>query len=91
MQQYTMKVTVSDSSMIYFGKKKVKKPHPNLSCHCVCTDFSNVPSHNTKVKSIEEKEEPKVHGSLWLDHNKNAKPKDGEHNYKVANDTSSVT
>lgn len=68
----------------------MKGTDPNLRGHFVGTDFCKVATDDSEVQSVEEKEEPEIHGSLRLDQKQDVQSKESTHDDKVSNDAYSV-
>ena len=61
-----------------------------MSCHGISANLSNISGNNTKVKSVKEEQQAKVHACLWFDHKQDVEAEDGEHDDKVAYDACCV-
>lgn len=68
----------------------MKRTDPNLRGHLVGTDFCEVAADDSEVESVEEEEQPEVHGALGLDEKKDVETKESTHDDKVSDDADGV-
>ena len=57
--------------------------YPDVRRHFIGADFGKVTTDNAKIKSIEKKQETKVHGDLGLDEEQDIETKQRQHDGEV--------
>ena len=58
--------------------------YPDVRRHFIGTDFGKVATDDAKIKSVEKKQESKVHGDLGLDEEQHVETKQRQHDREVS-------